>query len=78
MYKRQANDQESDQIRGYEAGAVDYITKPLSISALQRKIKAMFAMLEHHKPAKDIYEDGSLFLEKLIFAKYTGVIRCLL
>ena len=23
-----ANDQESDQIRGYEVGAVDYITKP--------------------------------------------------
>lgn len=58
-----ANDQESDQIRGYEAGAVDYITKPFSIGALQRKIKAMFAMLEHHKPTKDIYEDGSLFLD---------------
>ena len=58
-----ANDQESDQIRGYEAGAVDYITKPFSIVALQRKIKAMFAMLEHHKPIKDIYEDSSLFLD---------------
>ena len=58
-----ANDQESDQIRGYEVGAVDYITKPFVIGALQRKIKAMFAMLEHHKPAKDIYEDGSLFLD---------------
>ena len=41
-----ANDQESDQIRGYEVGAVDYITKPFVIGALQRKIKAMFAMLE--------------------------------
>ena len=58
-----ANDQERDQIRGYEVGAVDYITKPFVIGALQRKIKAMFAMLEHHKPAKDIYEDGSLFLD---------------
>lgn len=58
-----ANDQESDQIRGYEVGAVDYITKPFSIGALQRKISAMFAMLEHHKPAKDIYDDGRLFLD---------------
>ena len=44
-------------------GAVDYITKPFVIGALQRKIKAMFAMLEHHKPAKDIYDDGRLFLD---------------
>ena len=58
-----ANDQESDQIRGYEVGAVDYITKPFSIGALQRKISAMFAMLEHHKPEKDIYDDGKLFLD---------------
>ncbi len=58
-----ANDQESDQIRGYEAGAADYITKPFAIGVLQRKIKAMFAMLEHHKPAKDLYDDGRLFLD---------------
>ena len=58
-----ANDQERDQLRGYEAGAVDYITKPFSIEALQRKIRAMFAMLEHHKPARDLYDDGRLFLD---------------
>lgn len=58
-----ANDQECDQIRGYEAGAVDYITKPFSVGALQRKISAMFAMLEHHRPAKNIYDDGRLFLD---------------
>lgn len=40
---------------------MDYITKPFVIGALQRKIKAMFTMLEHHKPAKDIYDDGRLF-----------------
>ncbi len=58
-----ANDQESDQIHGYEVGAVDYNTKPFSIGALQRKIRAMFAMLEHHKPARDIFDDGRLFLD---------------
>ena len=30
-------------MEGYEVGAVDYITKPFVIGALQRKIKAMFA-----------------------------------
>lgn len=58
-----ANDQECDQIQGYEMGAVDYITKPFSIGALQRKISAMFAMLERHKPTTDIYDDGRLFLD---------------
>ena len=58
-----ANDQESDQIRGYELGAVDYITKPFSINALQRKISAMFTMFEHHKFTKDIFDDGKLFLD---------------
>lgn len=58
-----ANDQESDQLRGYEAGAVDYITKPFSIVTLQRKIRAMFSMLELHKPSKDIFDDGRLFLD---------------
>lgn len=58
-----ANDQESDQLRGYESGAVDYITKPFSVTALQRKIKAMFFMLEHHRPSADIYDDGRLYLD---------------
>ena len=58
-----ARTHERDKVEALDLGADDYITKPFSISALQRKIKAMFAMLEHHKPAKDIYEDGSLFLD---------------
>ncbi len=67
-----ANDQECDQLRGYEAGAVDYITKPFSIEALQRKIKAMFALLEHHKPTKDLYDDGRLFLD---FSQQTAALN---
>ena len=58
-----AKDTETDKTLGLSLGADDYITKPFVIGALQRKIKAMFAMLEHHKPAKDIYDDGGLFLD---------------
>ena len=58
-----ANDQESDQIRGYEAGAVDYIIKPFSIGVLLWKIRAMFAMLEHQGLSMDFYDDGRLFLD---------------
>lgn len=58
-----ANDREEDQLLGYEAGAVDYITKPFSILALQKKIHAMLLLLGAHKPMKDIFDDGRLLLD---------------
>ncbi len=36
-----ANDRECDQIRGYEAGAVDYITKPFKLGELCSRINAL-------------------------------------
>lgn len=66
-----ANDREQDQILGYTAGAIDYITKPFSIAALQHKISAMFAMVERHKPSEDIYDDGRLCLD---FTRQTGTL----
>ena len=67
-----ANDQENDQIKGYEAGAVDYITKPFSIVALQKKISAMFTMLENHRLEKNVYDDGKLFLD---FSEMTAALN---
>lgn len=67
-----ANDQESSQIQGYEAGGVDYVTKPFSLEALLRKVKAMFRLLEQHKPLKDIYSDGCLFLD---FSEQSGSLK---
>lgn len=67
-----ANDEERAQMKGYELGAVDYITKPFSVQALQRKIKAMFRMLEHHLPQKDIYDDGRLLLD---FSGQTAILN---
>ena len=66
-----ANDQEREQVQGYKAGAIDYITKPFSVIALQHKISAMLAMVENHKPFEDIYDDGKLCLD---FARQTGTI----
>lgn len=66
-----ANDQERDQVLGYKAGAIDYITKPFSIVALQHKIGAMLAMVERHRPSEDIYDDGRLCLD---FARQTGTL----
>ena len=58
-----ANDQECDQVRGYEAGAVDYITKPFSVLALKKKIRAMFDMLKRRSPDRVLYDDGVLCLD---------------
>ncbi len=66
-----ANDQEREQVLGYTAGAIDYITKPFSIVALQHKLRAMFAMVEQHKSFEDIYDDGKLFLD---FSRQTGTL----
>lgn len=57
------NDLESDQIKCYELGAIDYIIKPFSIEVLLRKIKALSSALSPKKVHKDIYDDGTLFLD---------------
>ena len=67
-----ANDRESDEIRGYELGAVDYITKPFSIHSLQRKVENVLRMMLHHVSMQDVFDDGRLFLN---FAEQTAMLN---
>ena len=55
-----ANDRESDEIRGYELGAVDYITKPFSIHSLQRKVENVLRMMRHHVSMLDAEQTAML------------------
>ncbi len=57
-----ANDRESDEIRGYEVGVVDYITKPFSIHSLQRKVENVLRIMKHHATMQEVFDDGKLFL----------------
>ena len=67
-----ANDRESDEIRGYELGAVDYITKPFSIHSLQRKVENVLRMMRHHVSMQDVFDDGRLFLNFCRADSYAG------
>ena len=49
-----ARSQESDKIRGLEAGADDYVTKPFSIGELLARIRAIFRRLERFSDLADI------------------------
>jgi DNA-binding response OmpR family regulator len=48
-----ARGQESDKIRGLDAGADDYVTKPFSVAELLARIKAMFRRLARGQPHEE-------------------------
>ncbi len=48
-----ARSQEPDKIRGLEAGADDYVTKPFSVGELVARINAIFRRLHRAMPATD-------------------------
>ena len=53
-----AKAQESDKIRGLEAGADDYVTKPFSIGELIARIKAIFRRLNRLSGQEDTLKIG--------------------
>ncbi|MFT3984246.1 MAG: response regulator transcription factor [Lachnospiraceae bacterium] len=56
-----ARDMESDQLRGFELGADDYVVKPFPISVFQRKVSALLARISKQYGG-DFYDDGNLFI----------------
>lgn len=56
-----ARDMESDQLRGFELGADDYVTKPFPMSVFQKKVAVLLARISKQNGG-DCYDDGNLFI----------------
>lgn len=57
-----ARDMESDQLRGYELGADDYVTKPFPMSVFQKKVAALLTRIAKQR-GDDCYDDGNLYID---------------
>jgi DNA-binding response OmpR family regulator len=57
-----ARSQETDKIRGLEAGADDYVTKPFSVGELVARINAIFRRLHRQAPPNEEIRIGSAVL----------------
>jgi DNA-binding response OmpR family regulator len=55
-----ARSQETDKIRGLEAGADDYVTKPFSVGELVARIGAIFRRLHRISPTDEIITIGNV------------------
>jgi DNA-binding response OmpR family regulator len=62
-----ARSQESDKIRGLDAGADDYVTKPFSIGELIARLRAMFRRVSARKPQ----ELAQIGIAKVNFAAHS-------
>jgi DNA-binding response OmpR family regulator len=52
-----ARSQESDKIRGFDAGADDYVTKPFGVGELVARLRALFRRLER-RPISEAFTIG--------------------
>ncbi len=60
-----ARSQETDKIRGLDAGADDYVTKPFSVGELVARIKAIFRRLHRTVPSHEEIRIGGAVVEPL-------------
>ena len=66
-----AKDAEEDKVRGFEAGADDYVTKPFSMKELVARINANLKRSETGQRGK-IFEAGDLQLDTKNFTAHVG------
>ncbi|HEX5805306.1 MAG TPA: two-component system response regulator [Macromonas sp.] len=60
-----AMNEDQDEARGFEAGAVDYITKPLSPQVVRARVRTQLALARAHRELAD----QNLHLERLVRAR---------
>jgi DNA-binding response OmpR family regulator len=66
-----ARSQETDKIRGLDAGADDYVTKPFSVGELIARIRAIFRRTNRPSPGPETVEIGRA---KVNFAAHSVVV----
>ena len=59
-----ARGEDYSQVAGFEAGADDYITKPIKPKLLSSKVKALLRRFLNEDEAKSIYKVGNLTINK--------------
>jgi DNA-binding response OmpR family regulator len=67
-----ARSQETDKIRGLDAGADDYVTKPFSVNELIARVRAIFRRAARSGPAPEIAEIGEA---QVNFAAHSATVR---
>src|SRR5438270_19345 len=67
-----ARSQETDKIRGLDAGADDYVTKPFSVNELIARMRAIFRRAARGGPAPEIAEIGAA---QVNFAAHSMTVR---
>ncbi|MEA3641319.1 MAG: PAS domain S-box protein [Lamprobacter sp.] len=61
-----ARDRPEDEERGFEVGAVDYVTKPINVRLLQARIKAQLALAHQIKQARQVLKASNSLVARVI------------